>query len=94
MTEGNDKMTKTQYNPRVFSFKKGKGIENKKIINDLYNKNKFNENNNDNYNPILNTETNAYANVIVNKNLFRNDKKRNSAVKNKYSKKLFPNINK
>ena len=94
MTEGNDKMTKTQYNPRGFSFKKGKGIENKKIINDLYNKNKFNENNNDNYNPILNTETNAYANVIVNKNLFRNDKKRNSAVKNKDSKKLLPNINK
>ena len=92
MTEGNERMTKTQYNGRGFSFKKN---ENKKRINDLYDNNQFDDiNKNDNYNPILNTETNAYANVIVKKNIFKSGKKGKSAIKKKDSKKLLPNINK
>ena len=92
MTESNDLMSKTQYDDkgirRGFSFKKGNGS--KKRVNDLYNMNNFNNN----FNPILNTETNAYANVIENKNLFRKNNKRNNSIKNSDIKKLLPNIKK
>ena len=89
-TEGNNRMNKTQYNDkgfkRGFSFKKGN--ENKKRISEMYNMNVYNNN----YNPVLNTETNAYANVIVNTNLFKGENKRNNTIINKESKKILPNI--
>ena len=91
MTEANDIMSKTQYNDkgikRGFSFKNKN--ENKKRINDMYNMNHFDNNN---FNPILNTESNAYANVIVNKNKMKKENKRNNTIKNKDSNKILPNI--
>ena len=89
-TEINDRMSKTQYNDkgnkRGFSYKKGK--MNNIGINYKYNY----DNSNDNYNPILNTETNAYANVITRKNIFNENKKRNNTINKKNSKKVLPNI--
>ena len=89
-TEINDRMSKTQYNDkgnkRGFSYKKGK-------MNNIGINYKYNYDiNNDNYNPILNTETNAYANVITRKNIFKENKKRNNTINKKNSKKVLPNI--
>ena len=65
MTENNIEMSRTQYNDkgnkRGFSFKNGN--HNKKWVNNIYDLN----NNKNNFDLILNTESNAYANVIIKK---------------------------
>ena len=91
-TEINDKMYKTHYDDkgtkRGFSFKKN---INTKEIKGIYNLNNIIKKN-DNYEQILNTESNAYANVIIKKNIFKENHKRSNTINNKDSKKIFPNI--
>ena len=91
-TEINDKMSKTHYNDkgnkRGFSFKKNMNVNK---VNGIYNLNNIIKKN-DNYEEILNTESNAYANVIVKKNIFKDNKKRNNTINNKDNKKILPNI--
>ena len=105
MTENNIEMSRTQYNDkgnkRGFSFKNGN--HNKKWVNNIYDLN----NNKNNFDLILNTESNAYANVIIKKDFLKSDKKINSfrtknsmnsnesnsnKIKKKDSKKYLPNI--
>ena len=91
-TEINDKMSKTHYDDkgikRGFSFKKNINSNQVRGIYDLNNIAKKH----DNYDQILNTESDAYANVITKKNFFKENNKRNNTINNKDNKKILPAI--